>query len=254
MRGATQIDMYQNTATSISIHAPARGATSLINTSTATGYISIHAPARGATITITVPSAPAQISIHAPARGATYAIYFSADNAEISIHAPARGATYVSLIQTYVCEYFNPRTREGCDYGSAPYYDDVLISIHAPARGATAPCAPVSPFNPLFQSTHPRGVRHGVNSVPLCIPVISIHAPARGATPRAHTLVSLSLDFNPRTREGCDFHLTKKMSPQNHFNPRTREGCDSLQIWLGQSWGISIHAPARGATFDASFI
>ena len=82
--------------------------------------------------------------------------------------------------------YFNPRTREGCDFeGGLPYqvltlnfnprtregcddYSDenmkslVDISIHAPARGATGVIkAPYSSLN-KFQSTHPRGVRHGV--------------------------------------------------------------------------------------------
>ncbi len=57
----------------------------------------------------------------------------------------------------------------------------------------------------LFQSTHPRGVRLS-------------HQPFRAQR----------LDFNPRTREGCD-HLTAMPLVNNlHFNPRTREGCDLL--------------------------
>ena len=57
----------------------------------------------------------------------------------ISIHAPARGATNVCLPSVQPQDYFNPRTREGCDpvcdYCGEPVQD---ISIHAPARGATA--------------------------------------------------------------------------------------------------------------------
>ena len=39
-------------------------------------------------------------------------------------------------------------------------------------------------------------------------------------------------DFNPRTREGCDVAMVpeKKGDEEKHFNPRTREGCDGLQI------------------------
>ena len=32
------------------------------------------------------------------------------------------------------------------------------------------------------------------------------------------------------------------------FNPRTREGCDFIGKKIGTSDGVSIHAPARGAT------
>ena len=78
---------------------------------------------------------------------------------------------------------FNPRTRVGCDrYGSPYCHPDGRVSIHAPAWGATGQwrCSrsPTTRFNPrtrvgcdkqrlmlartlsLFQSTHPRGVRH----------------------------------------------------------------------------------------------
>ena len=32
------------------------------------------------------------------------------------------------------------------------------------------------------------------------------------------------------------------------FNPRTREGCDLETIAIGCTPGVSIHAPAKGAT------
>ena len=35
------------------------------------------------------------------------------------------------------------------------------------------------------------------------------------------------LNFNPRTREGCDFRFKTRVRGERHFNPRTREGCDS---------------------------
>mgnify|MGYP001864307627 CR=1 FL=1 len=55
--------------------------------------------------------------------------------------------------------------------------------------------------------------------------------------------------FNPRTREGCDEPYTDGEEDGDDFNPRTREGCDR-QHYRGQARrdGISIHAPARGAT------
>ena len=54
---------------------------------------------------------------------------------------------------------FNPRTREGCDNNEVDF----------------------SMSDMLFQSTHPRGVRH-----PGIVPP------------------SVTTCFNPRTREGCD--------------------------------------------------
>ena len=57
--------------------------------------------------------------------------------------------------------YFNPRTREGCDYfADIDAAAAAEISIHAPARGATKRIVWTA-----WESTD-----------------ISIHAPARGAT------------------------------------------------------------------------
>ena len=58
--------------------------------------------------------------------------------------------------------------------------------------------------------------------------IISIHAPAKGATLVASSSVAIKFDFNPRTREGCDFIQFLKGSDNTYFNPRTREGCDFL--------------------------
>ena len=55
---------------------------------------------------------------------------------------------------------FNPRTRGGCDKHELPQRDE---------KG-------------MFQSTHPRGVRHKVIGMLGGNKVVSIHAPAGGAT------------------------------------------------------------------------
>ena len=100
---------------------------------------------------------------------------------------------------------------------------------------------------------------------------ISIHAPARGATRRMKGVRSMAEDFNPRSREGSDTISPPAISSDPYFNPRSREGSDAIPhgAWppeiLFQSTlprgerrrasrqcscvpGISIHAPARGAT------
>ena len=97
---------------------------------------------------------------------------------------------------------FNPRTRMGCD---------CLVKIKDSGK-------------PLFQSTHPHGVRH----VFCCCGArrcVSIHAPAWGAT---------------RKSTGERFSLS--------FNPRTRMGCDKDAYLFSGPYKVSIHAPAWGAT------
>ena len=78
----------------------------------------------------------------------------------VSIHAPAWGATANISQAESVCR----------------------VSIHAPAWGATGAGNIIINNDEVFQSTHPRGVRHlrlhaGFESY-----VVSIHAPAWGAT------------------------------------------------------------------------
>ena len=103
-----------------------------------------------------------------------------------------------------VCYDFNPRTRMGCDLRCEPRADrSARISIHAPAWGATMSARGVTRYLPLFQSTHPHGVR------------------------LAEIVKQYGLsDFNPRTRMGCDRKKFPRICTGVHFNPRTRMGCD----------------------------
>ena len=80
--------------------------------------------------------------------------------------------------------------------------------------------------------------------------MISIHAPARGATRCKKRLVCFKQNFNPRSREGSDSVFFKVRSFLDYFNPRSREGSDSgVPKNNAIALKISIHAPARGATF-----
>ena len=170
---------------------------------------------------------PVSISIHAPARGATKTdekllsgIQFQSthprgvrqkcndgmlERVGISIHAPARGAT-----KTY---YFD---------GSID-----IISIHAPARGATYCGNTGDAADVVFQSTHPRGVRHWRDPNEKCKKSISIHAPARGATQGGVNFFfggGISIHAPARGATPCIARGTGIFLL--HFNPRTREGCD----------------------------
>ena len=56
--------------------------------------------------------------------------------------------------------------------------------------------------------------------------------------------------FNPRTHEGCDPIIRFTIAARSlNFNPRTHEGCDAGDHEQEQdAFGISIHAPMKGAT------
>ena len=119
---------------------------------------------------------------------------------------------------------FNPRTPVGCDHGAEGPEQRLRISIHAPQWGATAE-TPLSAAPPIFQSTHPSGVR-----------------PARSSSSRT------TPHFNPRTPVGCDPSCVFGGLGEIHFNPRTPVGCDIFSVEGFVFLRISIHAPQWGAT------
>ena len=127
-------------------------------------------------------------------------------------------------IRTYrLC--FNPRTHVGCDRISIRLLRRTkLVSIHAPTWGATFDDDD-STAKREFQSTHPRGVRQVVGSIPweICgfnprthvgcdrlsslyksYCKVSIHAPTWGATLYRSMYCVRASSFNPRTHVGCD--------------------------------------------------
>ena len=58
-------------------------------------------------------------------------------------------------------------------------------------------------------------------------------------------------NFNPRSREGSDQSEASDFPASPYFNPRSREGSDPNRLNISDTLSISIHAPARGATFYA---
>ena len=188
----------------------------------------------------------------------------------ISIHAPAWGATFSPLARVSISIYFNPRARVGRDILSVAGLLPKDISIHAPAWGAT-PASPLSDnmktnFNPRarvgrdteatiteklhmeFQSTRPRGARRRES--------VGLHRITRDFNPRARVGRDCSIyqdilifcDFNPRARVGRDDDQAPGTYPGRYFNPRARVGRDQVTWIPTRRVGISIHAPAWGAT------
>ena len=146
-----------------------------------------------------------RVSIHAPAWGATiFTARGSLEYLRVSIHAPAWGATARHESGHPSPLGFNPRTRVGCDTASM----SVLSTVK------------------LFQSTHPRGVRHRHQPAQAAGSDVSIHAPAWGATRARSVTDKCKPCFNPRTRVGCDIRARPLEAGAACFNPRTRVGCD----------------------------
>ena len=162
---------------------------------------------------------------------------------------PRRERRKPSLMYFIPIADFNPRSREGSDQWLPILFVHSKISIHAPARGATVKelCEIVWGE---FQSTLPRGERR----VFLCHVTdnrsISIHAPARGATKQAAAPFRNCSYFNPRSREWSDGNDGTNGKDGKDFNPRSREWSDARGRGGGAAEGISIHAPASGATGD----
>ena len=211
-----------------SIHAPARGATNLVVCPAHLKTLQSTLPRGERRRNFPVSLVAARASIHAPARGATAGTRYDCACQDASIHAPARGATGVGQ----------------------PLGLHVTASIHAPARGAT---------------------RHGV----LCAgnDGASIHAPARGATGGLGPHLIALGRFNPRSRAGSDQKGLGDGGRGEGFNPRSRAGSDPALLGRGDiDWELqstlprgerhfnspnistscraSIHAPARGATYQ----
>ena len=120
---------------------------------------------------------------------------------------------------------FNPRPRVGGDSG----------------QGDIRCCGSV------FQSTPPRGGRHGVPHIWHPPGHVSIHAPAWGATGVLLCGVVKRLCFNPRPRVGGDGRSFKAPRLLRGFNPRPRVGGDARTVpWIFCSCSFQSTPPRGG--------
>ena len=111
----------------------------------------------------------------------------------VSIHAPAWGATACWAPTALSRWSFNPRTRVGCDMRQATSdKEDTMFQSTHPRGVRHHQLSKRDAQLFLFQSTHPRGVR-------LCVALLSS---------------IIRRCFNPRTRVGCDcFHVLSSRFP-----------------------------------------
>ncbi len=213
--------------------------------------VSIHAPAQGATVSHTATSATCacfnprtRAGCDAPCHpGSMCPARFQSTHPR-----RVRHANQSSVIQVDVFQSTHPRRvrrrRDSVQVGGC------VVSIHAPAQGATL----------AFPSSPPRETRR-------------FNPRTRAGCDGSHSEKSSGLSsFNPRTRAGCDPQRRAAARWQGwSFNPRTRAGCDvepekpdgSLELFQSthprrvrlevdyiraNNGGVSIHAPAQGAT------
>ena len=78
--------------------------------------ISIHTPVKGVTGFDVELIGFEGISIHTPVKGVTVSARVSSQTDPISIHTPVKGVTRPRPEGDPGSPYFNPHTREGCDF------------------------------------------------------------------------------------------------------------------------------------------
>ena len=150
---------------------------------------------------------------------------------------------------------FNPRAPAGRDP------DELIASVVAR----------------VFQSTRPRGARRSTNRMTWCPLSVSIHAPARGATAADRAEGRHRVRFNPRARAGRDSSRSRRRSSPRTFQSTRPRGarlgevggcCTACEFQSTRPRGarpprardgdggrlVSIHAPARGATWPWTFL
>ena len=166
------------------------------------------------------------VSIHAPARGATQIAAYAPDLILFQSTRP-RGARHIGHAERDDLQRrFNPRAREGRD-----------------AAAYTCCCVTAT-----FQSTRPRGARLGINTGRSTIVLFQSTRP-RGARP--NTVAAAT------TPEG--FQSTRPRGARRNSRPyalilylfqstRPRGARPTAAGNASRTHGVSIHAPARGAT------
>ena len=127
--------------------------------------------------------------------------------------------------------YFNPRTHEGCDFfDTSVSFPPIAYFNPRTHEGCDNFSLVFLSGNRVFQSTHPRGVRHLIMRNLSKIQLFQSTHP-RGVRQVTHlTSASGFSYFNPRTHEGCDKEFKIPKIINNDFNPRTHEGCDRFLL------------------------
>ena len=147
---------------------------------------------------------------------------------------------------------FNPRARVGRDMRPVPGTGDVGRFQSTRPRGARPLLVNSRTHRNEFQSTRPRGARRGQGSGDDRHCVVSIHAPAWGATVLDSGLGWVERGFNPRARVGRDEVSPVAPKPGATFQSTRPRGARRSKYAMDfPERGVSIHAPAWGATVSS---
>ncbi len=137
----------------------------------------------------------------------------------------------------------------GCDSEYFHCYQAKPISTHALVWGATVAKPTIRLSVKQFQPTHPCGVRHENARLQRIAEKNSIHAPVWGATSsRSFAFLRAKL-FQSTHPYGVRQYIRLRRNLMINFNPRTRMGCDLDNHISLLPCMISIHAPVWGATY-----
>ena len=186
----------------ISIHAP-RAGSDLWTSGRFMRFVIFQStlPVRGATILILLAVVIVFISIHAPRAGSDEDCNMKCKQCKrISIHAPRAGSDQVGFEYPLIPSYFNPRSPCGERRGYQPAFDGTAdISIHAPRAGSDY----VFPGWKISRKISIHAPRAGSDGLSGQI-VISYYEfqstlPVRGATLSNVLILSMVVDFNPRS-------------------------------------------------------
>ena len=191
--------------------------------------VSIHAPARGATSIMRLVPSVLRFQFTLP-RGERPPEGKMLVNRKLFQFTLPRGERLWSIANRQRCKCFNSRSREGSD--------GLVGSAYGRTLGFNSRSREGSDKEPL-------------DVVPIVLSV-SIHAPARGATSPLLPMQRGKYSFNSRSREGSDSRCLLAVCSRSCFNSRSREGSDVALLQTDGKGNVSIHAPARGATLQAS--
>ncbi len=211
----------------VSIHAPAWGATRPCRRWPMCRKFSIHAPAWGATDSQANGYLYFPFSIHAPAWGATGPTGMAPSWLSTFQSTPPHGGRPSGKRHRQGRDRFNPRPRMGGDRAAVQFGGRHVVSIHAPAWGATRSDGLHLRLDRGF-NPRPRmgGDQVEDGAVNICLRFQS--TPPHGGRP-----------FRRRF-SGCN-HRGFQSTPPHGGRP----SCAAL---AAVSAGVSIHAPAWGAT------
>ena len=219
--------------------------------------------------------ATTSVSIPRPRRGGDFAGTRRSTRRARFNPRPRRGGDWYVRCSRSHPPCFNPRPAGG---GDVQFELDPVpaeeVSIHAPAGGATATEVAESLRSFLFQSTPPQGGDE--NQLDHRVLVSGFNPRPAGGRLRfsSHHLQSLQFQSTPpqggrppAAYHPPDHHRVSSTPPQggrrivlapfqplDSFNPRPRRGATSAPRLPAGSKTVSIHAPAGGATFFASFL